>query len=148
MIFYLASIFESGHIVEQDQFDSATFDRSAVAQYRSLIDKGEDFGEDLGEVHLEFTTTGPKSAIIEMSSDKGDVVMHLLGNTDPDAAMKELANVFTTIHDPQEPVGEVFQLKARPLALALLADASPAVRGLSRYPIALAAAFFEAKSSS
>ena len=147
MIFYFASIFESGHVVEQEAFDSATFDRTAVAKFLNLINKGEDFGEDMEEVHLEYTTTGSKSAIIEISSEKGDVIIHLLGNTDPDAAGKELNDVFTSVHNPEEPVEEVFQIRARPLALAVLPDATPDVRVLSRYPIALAAAFFEAKST-
>jgi hypothetical protein len=146
MIFYFASIFESGQIVEQQRFDSQTFDRSAVAHYLNLINKGEDFGEDLEEVHLEYMTSGPKTAIIEISSAQGDVVIHLLGNTDPDASMKELKGVFATIHNPGEPEGEAFQIRTRPLALALLPDAAPEARSLARYPIALAAAFFEAKS--
>jgi hypothetical protein len=70
-----------------------------------------------------------------------------LGNTDPDAARKELNDVFITIHNPEEPVGEILQIKTWPLALAVLTDAIPEVRALSRYPIALAAAFFEAKST-
>src|SRR5476649_1710646 len=81
MIFYFASIFESGHIVEQERFESDTFDRNALAHYLHLINEGQDFGEDLEEVHLEYLTTGPKSAIIEVSSEKGEVTMHLLGNT-------------------------------------------------------------------
>ena len=147
MIFYFASIFESGSVVEQERFDSETFDRNTVAYYLNLINKGEDFGEDLEEVHLEYMTSGPKMAIIEISSTKGDLILHLLGNTDADAAMKELKNVLTTIHNPEETEGEAFQIKTRPLALALLPNATPDVRSLSRYPIALAAAFFEQKST-
>ena len=146
MIFHFASIFGSGHVVEQESFDSATFDRTAVAYYLHLISKGEDFGEDLEEVHLEYLTTGPKSAIIEVSSEKGDVVMNLLGNTDPDAAMKELNNVLTTIQNAEGPAGEIVQIKTRPLALAHLSEATPGFLALSRYPIVLAAAFFETKS--
>jgi hypothetical protein len=147
MVFYFASIFESGHIVEQEKFESETFARNAVAYYLNLINKGEDFGEDLEEVHLEYSATGSNSAILEVSSEKGDVIIHLLGNTDPEDARKELNDVFTTIHNPEEPVGEIFQIKTRPLALAVLPDATPDVRALSRYPIALAAAFFETKST-
>ena len=99
MIFFFTSIFESGQIVEQERFDSQTFDRNAVVYYVNLIDKGEDFGEDMDEVHLEYITTGPKTAIIEISSAKGDVILHLLGNTDPDAAMKDLKNVAAAIHN-------------------------------------------------
>ena len=146
MIFHFASFFGSGHVVEQERFESTTFDRTSVAYYLHLIGKGEDFGEDLAEVHLEYLTTGPKSAIIEVSSEKGDVTMHLLGNTDPDSAMKELNTIFSTIHNTDEPVGEVVQIRTRPLALVLVPDASPDVLVLSRYPIALAAAFFEMKS--
>ena len=147
MIFYFASIFESGHIVEQERFESDTFDRNAVAHYLHLINEGQDFGEDLEEVHLEYLTTGPKSAIIEVSSEKGDVTMHLLGNTDADSAMKELNTIFSTIHNTDEPVGEVVQIRTRPLALVVVPDATPDVLALSRYPIALAAAFFERKST-
>ena len=145
MIFHFASIFGSGHLVEQERFESATFDRNSVAYYLHLINKGEDFGEDLEEVHLEYLTTGPKSAIIEISSEKGDVIMHLLGNTDPDAAMKELNNVLTTIQDAAEPTGEIVQIKTRPLVLVHLPEATPEFLALSRYPIVLAAAFFETK---
>jgi hypothetical protein len=146
MTFYFASIFASGQIVEQEKFESATFDRNAVAYYLNLINKGEDFGEDLEEVHLEYSTSGPNSAILEISSQKGDVILHLLGNTDPDAARKELNDVYDNIRNPEEPVGEILQIMTRPLALALLPDATPDVRALSRYPIVLAAAFFETKS--
>src|ERR1022692_3901287 len=135
MIFYFASIFESGHIVEQERFESDTFDRNAVAHYLHLINEGQDFGEDLAEVHLEYLTTGPKSAIIEVSSEKGDVIMHLLGNTDPDAAMKELNNVLTTIQNAEEPAGEVVQIMTRPLVLVHLPEATPELLALSRYPI-------------
>jgi hypothetical protein len=107
MIFYFASIFESGHIVEQQRFDSATFDRSLVARYVELINKGEDFGEDLEQVHLEYSATGPKTVVVEISSDKGDVTVHLLANIDPAAARNDLKNVFTTIHEPDEPAGEI-----------------------------------------
>jgi hypothetical protein len=97
MIFYFASIFESGRIVEQERFESGTFDRNAVAHYLHLLGEGQDFGEDLEEVRLEYLTTGPRSAIIEVSSGKCDVIMHLLANTDPDSAMKEL-KYFVTAH--------------------------------------------------
>ena len=147
MIFYFASIFESGHIVDQERFESDTFDRNAVARFLHLINEGQDFGEDLEEVHLEYLTTGPKSATIEVSSEKGDVTMHLLGNTDPESAMKELNTIFSTIHNTEEPVGEIIQIRTRPLALALVPDATQDVLALSRYPIALAAAFFETKST-
>jgi hypothetical protein len=147
MIFHFASIVGSGHLVEQEGFDSASFDRISVAYYLDLISKGEDFGEDLEEVHLEYLTTGPTSAIIEVSSEKGDVTMHLLGNSDPDAAMKELNNVLATIQNAEEPAGEIVQIKTRPLALAHLPEATPELLALSRYPIVLAAAFFETKST-
>jgi hypothetical protein len=147
MIFHFASIFGSGKVVEQESFESASFERASVARYLHLIKKGEDFGEDLEEVHLEYLTTGPKSAIIEVSSAQGDVIMHLLGNTDPDAAMKELANVLTTIQDSEEPAGEIVQIKTRPLAIVRLSEATPEFLALSRYPIVLAAAFFEMKSA-
>ena len=147
MTFYFASIFESGHIVDQERFESDTFDRNAVARFLHLINEGQDFGEDLEEVHLEYLTTGPKSATIEVSSEKGDVTMHLLGNTDPESAMKELNTIFSTIHNTEEPVGEIIQIRTRPLALALVPDATQDVLALSRYPIALAAAFFETKST-
>src|SRR5437868_14629786 len=113
MIFHFASIFGSGHVVEQESFESATFDRTAIARYLQLINKGEDFGEDLEEVHLEYLKTGPRSAVVEVSSEKGDIIMHLLGNTDPDAAMKELASVLTTIENTEGPAGEIVQIKAR-----------------------------------
>lgn len=147
MIFQFASIFGSGKVAEQERFESATFDRTSVAYYLHLIKKGEDFGEDLEEVHLEYLTTGPKSAIIEVSSETGDVIMHLLGNTDPDAAMKELNNVFATIRNAEEPAGEMVQFTTRPLALAHLPEATPELLTLSRYPIVLAAAFFETRST-
>ena len=99
------------------------------------------------EVHLEYLATGPKSAIIDVSSGKGDVTMHLLGNTDAASAMKELSTILATIQNTQQPVGEAVQILARPLALVLVPDASPDVLALSRYPIALAAAFFETKST-
>ena len=146
MIFYFASIFESGQIVERESYDSATFDRDVVTRYRQLIDEGEDFGEDLSDVHLEWTTTGAQTAIIEVSSGKGDLITHLLGATDGDAVSKELHDILTVIHNPGEPVGNVLELKARPLALCLLPSATDELRALSRYPIALAAAFFEAIS--
>jgi hypothetical protein len=147
MIFCFAAIFESGQIVEQERLDSGTFDRNAVANYRKLIDAGEDFGDDLANAHLEYTSTGQNTALVEISSDKGDIVMHLFGTTDPAAALRDLKNVLTTIHNPDEPIGDILQNKTWPLALTLLpADAGPDVRALSRYPIALAAAFFEAKS--
>ena len=147
MIFHFASFIGAGHVVEQESFESATFDRTSVAYYVHLINKGEDFGEDLEEVHLEYLTTGPKSAIIEVSSEKGDIVMHLLGNTAPDATMKELKNVLATIQNAVEPAGEIIQIKTRPLALAHLSETTPEFLALSRYPIVLAAAFFETKST-
>src|SRR5450631_1537027 len=131
MNFYFASIFESGHIVEQERFESDTFDRNAVAHYVQLIGEGQDFGEDLEEVHLEYLTTGPKSAIVEVSSGKGDVTMHLLGNTDAASAMKELSTILATIQNTQQPVGEAVQILARPLALVLVPDATPDVLALS-----------------
>jgi hypothetical protein len=146
MIFFFASIFESGQIVEQERLDSATFDRGAVTNYRKLIDTGEDFGDDLAEAHLEYTATGPKTALVEISSAKGDVVLHLFASTDPGAALQDLKTVLTTIHNPGEPVGDILQIKSWPLALALLSEATPDVRSLARFPIALAAAFFESKS--
>jgi hypothetical protein len=147
MIFNFASIFESGHIVEQERFESDTFDRNAVAHYVQLINEGQDFGEDLDEVHIEYSATGPKSAIIEVSSEKGDVTMHLLGDTDPDSAVRELNSILSTIRDTEEPMGEIVNVATRPLALVVVPDATPDVLALSRYPIALAAAFFETKSA-
>ncbi len=147
MIFYYAAILESGEIVEQERFESGTFDRNAVGHYFDLIKKGEDFGEDLADAHLEFSGTGPNSATVEISSEKGDVITHLLGSTSPAAATEELKNVFTTVHNPGEPVGEGFKIQTRPLALVLLPDGTAGARALARYSIVLAAAFFEEMST-
>jgi hypothetical protein len=147
MIFYFASIFESGQIVEQEKFESDTFDRNAVAHYLRLIDEGQDFGEDLEEVRIEFLTTGPKSAIVEVSSGKGNVTLHLLGSTDAASVMEELNTILATIQNAEQPVGEAVQIRTRPLVLALIPESTPDVLALARYPIALAAAFFETKST-
>jgi hypothetical protein len=147
MIFFFASIHESGQIIERERFDTSTFDRKAVADYRKLIDAGEDFGDDLGDAHVEYTSESPDLAIIEISSAKGDVVLHLFASADPETAGQDLRNVLTDIHSPGEPIGDILQNNSWPLAMALLADASADLRSLARYPIALAAAFFEAKSA-
>ena len=132
MDFYFLSAFGSGEVVERQQFNSATFDRDQLARYADLINKGL-FQVELGDVHLDFRPAGPKSANVEVLSESSFVVVQLLGSAEdgPDAA--------------GEPLGEITGIDARPLMLALLPEGVEEAPNLARYPVALAAAFFEAK---
>jgi hypothetical protein len=50
---------------------------------------------------------------LEVSSEESDLIMRLLGNTDTDAVMKELANVFASIENGEEPAGKIVQIKTK-----------------------------------
>jgi len=150
MNFYFVSAFGSGQVVERQTFDSATFDRNEMARYVDRINQGEAFAEDLGDIRIEYRPFGPRLASVEVLSPTSFVIVHLLGSTDPDGAKDEINKVFSLIHDldastADEAVGEVAQVSSRPLVLALLPEGEEEARNLARYPVALAAAFFEAR---
>ena len=132
MHFHFLSAFGSGEVIDRQRFDSATFDRGQLARYADLIDKGP-FVVDLGDVHLDYRPVGAKSASVEVLSESSFVVVQFLGSVEdgPDAA--------------GEPLGEITGIDARPLVLALLPEGVEEAPNLARYPLALAAAFFEAR---
>jgi hypothetical protein len=149
MYFQFVSTFCSGHVVEQQGFDSATFDRGRVARYLDLIRRGEAFVEDVGDIRLDYRPLAPRQARVEVLSPSSFVVVHLLGSTGPDDAMREIGEAFGGLHGIDEAaggetVGEVARVNDGPLVLALLPEGEEGARDLARYPVALAAAFFEA----
>jgi hypothetical protein len=149
MKFHFVSAFGSGQVVERQTFDSATFDRNEMARYVDRINQGEAFAVDLGDIRLDYHPLGPKLASVEVLSPTSFIIVHLLGSTDPAGAKDEINKAFSLIHDldastAEEAVGEVARIDARPLVLALLPEGEEEARNLARYPVALAAAFFEA----